>query len=166
MNDLTLPGTIPGLLLECSPARTLRGDAVVQGLEDRRFDGEEPVRGAVVSYRSLGYIEWLPLTKVDLLLESATGRAHAAWRLAERLGKPRDATWARSWPASDARTWVLSAPGRGNSISDWSVTFVHDPEAGLMLPDANDSRLLPDGSRLVDALALKLVCLHVAGLTK
>jgi hypothetical protein len=30
--------------------------------------------------------------------------------------------------------------------------------------DPNDPRLLPDGSRWVDAEALRLVCLHVAGL--
>ena len=30
--------------------------------------------------------------------------------------------------------------------------------------DPNDPRLLPDGSRLVDALALSLVARHVAGL--
>jgi hypothetical protein len=52
----------------------------------------------------------------------------------------------------DPALWMCGASG-------WTAS--EDPLADL---DPNDDRLLPDGSRRVDAEALRRVVLHVAGL--
>ena len=77
--DLTLPGTIPGLLRRGSPVLSpgITGE-VVLSREPRGFIGEEPVAGALVAHPALG-VQWLALDDLALDLSDPTGRAHAAW---------------------------------------------------------------------------------------
>lgn len=121
-------------------------------------------------------------------LTDATGRAHLAWWVAGQvrtsyggaLDPAEGVRWHRSWRghwelhgqrADEHRKWqeVCFLPWAGDDdLSDrndgphgtW-CRFV----PSLAHLDPNDPRLLPDGSRLVDALALGLVARHVAGLT-
>ena len=108
---------------------------------------------------------------VTLDLADATGRAHAAWWLAGQRGEqnPVEAAW-RFVPEQAAQEmssidgshfgmieyepalWMCGASG-------WTAD-----EGPLSDLDASDDRRLPDGSRWVDAEALRRVVLHVAGL--
>jgi hypothetical protein len=114
----------------------------------------------------------LPLAEVALDLTDATGRAHAAWWLAGQRGEtnPVEAAW-RFVPEQAAQEmssidgshfgmieyepalWMCGASG-------WTAD-----EGPLSDLDASDDRLLPDGSRWVDAEALRRVVLHVAEVT-
>lgn len=145
--SLTLPGTLPGLLRLGSPVWAIL-----------------PQRVLVVSELGTGTVptalcgpHWYMLTELALDLEDETGRAHAAWWLAEQM-------------AIDAPgPWMHAHSGRWGFRADkkrWSrrVTCTN----GVAVPaladlDPNGPRLLPDGSRWVDAEALRLVCLHVGG---
>ena len=151
-DDLTLPGSIPGLLRRGSPL--LDGAVVVSIDGDGAIacrDEESDDQGVYHNVRS----EWLPDLALDL--SDATGRAHAAWWLAREAknwpGEPvySDAAWMRR--DNLVRAWGMG-PGHW-----WPVT--HRAFAGL---DSADPRTLPDGSRWVDAEALRRVCLHVAGM--
>ena len=117
--DLTLPGTIPGLLRWCSPVINLDRRCIVHNSAVHNGYGRINIGADVVV---------LP-EEVALDLTDATGRAHAAWWLAATLGM------------ADPCATVPSLVGL----------------------DANDDRRLPDGSRWVDAEALRRVALHVAG---
>ena len=55
--------------------------------------------------------------------------------------------------------WTLAGPQRGNGGSEAMCTF----HQGLADLDPNDPRLLPDGSRRVDAVALAEVARHLGG---
>jgi hypothetical protein len=83
----------------------------------------------------------VPLADLALDLTDATGRVHAAW-------------WAQE-NTPHGQVWQM-----------------HDPVCRFYVPhgfhgcvdlDPNDPRTLPDGSRWVDAEALRRVVLHVAG---
>lgn len=184
-NELTLPGDIPGLLRRCSPVldpinnlsgivlTDPAGTALVADVAMRATIGRPPGVGG-----------W---TCDGLLLDlgDATGRAHAArWLYEGHALNPhrgvsvwwigRDTSTYRSAPRdlriSSPPSWVEGGDGPGN---DDSLTFWAEGRApGIGRPvqvpalaslDPNDPRLLDDGSRRVDAEALRLVCLHVAG---
>ena len=166
MSTLTLPGTISGLLRRGSPVLapvSLRVRAV-----GRRalVEGEHLDTGMVAL--ADGAME--APADVHLDLTDATGRAHAAWWLAGEVG----AAWVLS--CDGFRRWELHGGERprhslsrawqgtgaemrrmGLASSDW----VDCPALDALDPD--DPRLLPDGSRWVDAEALRRVVLHVAG---
>lgn len=172
MSALTLPGSIPGLLRRGSPVNIGAGRTGVVGEDPSgctvilvfvEFD-EEDDQPAVIATVSAD--------RLALDLTDATGRAHAAWWLAGEVG----AAWVlscdgfRRWELhggerprhSLSRAWQgVGAEMRrmGLASSDW----VDCPALDALDPD--DPRLLPDGSRWVDAEALRRVCLHVAGVT-
>jgi len=83
---------------------------------------------------------WAPSYNIDLDLTDATGRAHLAWWVDAR------SQFGRVWYIRDLRFHMTG------------------PDFILSTLDPNDPRLLPDGSRWVDAEALSLVARHVAGL--
>ena len=161
----TLPATIPGLLLPCSPLLGPDGRTVAIGpVSDGRW---VPVPGGE-----------LPADAVALDLTDPTGRAHAAWWLAGEPG----AAWALD--CDGYRRWTLSGgetPRAGLSRSfegigaevrhmrqrseppQWGYDATDVPALDHLDPD--DDRRLPDGSRWVDAEALRLVCLHVMGVS-
>lgn len=104
----------------------------------------------------------------DLLVDltDATGRAHVAWAVAAgRWVGPSDLTAAGRLGA-DCMKWdgpsipffrLHSADPRRGPVgrADWAPLVAH--------LDPTDETRLPDGSRLVDALALQAVALHVLG---
>jgi hypothetical protein len=162
MEDLTLPGTIPGLLRPGSviihetegegvvlrvygtPANTV-ARKMMHNSVDAGFHGNGDLScyaEAVIEYSA-----------VVLDLTDATSRAHAAWWLAAALGLPSPvgAHW-----VSYGLGWRLTV----HQLSD-------DPEPSRDVPalddlDPADDTRLPDGSRRVDAIALGRVCRHVA----
>jgi len=93
---------------------------------------------------------------LSLDLEDATGRAHAAWWLAEKGPGAYGAGQLLSW-VQEGTGWLLHTDG-----ADFIAYNAKScPDLAHLNPD--DSRLLPDGSPWVDAEALRLVCLHVGG---
>lgn len=155
---LTLPGTIPGLLRRGSPVWHPRLGAktpcvvVACHTNDRTarvgypwpIDGEDGDTWA--------------LDALDLDLTEATGRAHAAWWLDTACDR--------------AGTWCGALGWRFRQYSEvewrfgpWSSLPDGYTCRALADLDPSDPRLLPDGSRWVDAEALRLVVLHVAGVT-
>ena len=164
MSELTLPGSIPGLLRRCSPAMATRlthmgtkkgARGVIHGLRRR----------AVYSMAFNDFcIEPVQQSRIGLDLTDATGRAHAAWWLAEQ---------AKNWPDEPNYTtanWRCWKRGRGSHMTAlyqvWGIGQYHYwPCVYMALEhlEPSDPRLLEDGSRWVDAEALRLVVLHVAG---
>ena len=171
--DLTLPGTIPGLLRKCSPVNVDgRGGGVVVDKPGDKVgwfrvlcDGCEDEPDA--ESRSC----------VHLDLTDATGRAHAAQWLALREVPqpyhldPAAVSWSPA-PAQASRGWAIHwlarAPSGGGSLTGSWWTGSHGspvPSDLLADLDRDDDRRLPDGSRVVDAEALRRVVLHVAGVS-
>lgn len=166
--ELTLPGTIPGLLRRGSPVPHPRAADV-------------PCAVVAVGARALIGYPWpvndehadsWPLSDLDLDLTDATGRAHAAWWVAIRRCRdpqPLSALW-RSLGVSEERPsrgarWGLDTADHQYTFCTWWAPR-HEfnvPAFGDLDPD--DARLLVDGSRWVDAQALRLVVLQVAGVT-
>lgn len=170
--DLTLPGDIPGLLRRCSPVR--HGEcarSVVMALTGGRYGravrlatqwnpGEDPSNAVIhvsINRQLLG-----------LDLSDATGRMHATWWLAEALGATtvRARTFAWQSVGGHLPGWEISSGGiylrcyRPARVDGETGQFMWPFLAEL---DPTDKRHLADGFRLVDAEALRRVCLHVAG---
>jgi len=146
---LELSGAIPGLLRRGSPVPAKH---VIVKVGTRQCVVANP-----------DGMQWdAPTPHLRLDLSDPTGRAHAAWWLAGRL-----------YPDDGPYLCATVLPGRtiGPLGFGLSTTSVQEGERWRTGPhfectddlDPNDPRLLPDGSRLVDALALRLVCEHVAG---
>lgn len=165
MADLILPGTIPGLLRVCALIAIASG--AFAGRKGVIVDLEPGARHAVVALQADAQhdasVEWLPLANLALDLTDATGRAHAAW-----------------WLEGQAPRWRTMMAGRlgGEMLRLLECVETHkflgsdEREARgrvrLVLNglDPNDPRHLPDGSRWVDAEALRRVVLHVAGVDR
>lgn len=140
----TLPGDIPGLLRRCSPVLSPTGSVGVVSLDP----------GAYAAY----YLD----------LSDATGRAHAAWWLVATLWPEQlnrhEWVWSR-WSGTDGH-WQLGPPGAIPQRFSGCKSSVYRYHGFVpTLSDLNylDPRLLPDGSRWVDAEAMRRVVLHVAG---
>lgn len=154
---LILPGDISGLLRRGSPAIYPNGQQVTVLSINLEIAVPE-WRGVSVYNGASDHREKPPIEALSLDLTDPTGRAHAAWWLGDHheagsyppdQGRP---TW-----ASYDNGWLLSTVGED---------FLYlDAKRCPVLADLNpdDTRLLPDGSRWVDAEALRRVCLHVAG---
>lgn len=188
---LAMPAYLPGLLRRGSPV-FWRDEATPWTVTwiGPWPDSDSTEDGAIVlaapsSVPCLGIEDnW---TNFVLDLTDATGRAHLAWWVAGRIrthfGGHLDPTegvrWHRSWRghwelhcqrADEHRKWqeVCFLPWDGDDdLSDHNAgphsTWTRFTPT-LDRLDPNDPRLLPDGSRVVDALALGLVGRHVAGL--
>jgi hypothetical protein len=172
MSTITVPGDIFGLLRRGSPVvfypEDVRGITI--GLVSRSGTSR-----AEVAYLNRGNPAGapLPLAEVALDLTDATGRAHAAWWLASKMPtgqrphhSPLETT---SW-VSGSFGWLLTNMREGHrgwrgSAGGLSVGTMPQVLPALADLDPNDVRLLPDGSRWVDAEALRRVVLHVAGVT-
>lgn len=102
---------------------------------------------------------WIvPLDWIRLDLTDATGRAHAAWW----LGKCHEAAefppeYGQPWWFAHQKGWMLAI-----DFDCW-LYFDSRNTPGLTGLDPDDERLLPDGSRWVNAEALRRVCMIVAG---
>jgi hypothetical protein len=166
MSPLTLPGTIPGLLRRGSPVRA-SNDPERLGV----VVGTGSSLGTLVFWHWSETTSWTLETPVDLDLSDPTGRAHAAWWLAEHADSHPEG------PRSNAHWRPLDCPDDTDRYALlWQLKWFEPFGCGvwsfgsldcrsLATLDPNDPRLLPDGSRWVDAEALRLVCLHVAGVS-
>lgn len=152
-----------------NPERTYKGQAVILSVDPGRNEARVAYAHGLV-YPN----EWVDLDDIALDLTDATGRAHLAWwiggvgaslhmacdghRRWELHGgeRPRESV-SRAWEGIGAESRRLrgSPPMYGWDADDMPALDTLDPD---------DPRLLPDGSRLVDALALSLIARHVAGL--
>ena len=178
--DLTLPGTIPGLLRRGSPVvlgrthLTVTSEALPVGEADIAYaikigipSSMLPVLGAPTRLIGPGRDNPCPEANLKLRVADATGRAHATWWLAAKL-----------WPEDGPYIAAAVLPGRTIGPLRMGISTISAQEGdrwrgmpgaaedALADLDPADPRLLPDGSRLVDALALVRVCLHVAGVTR
>lgn len=168
MGDLTLPATIPGLLRRGSPVRGTIGDFPDIAGIFLTDDADRPGRAccvAVAAFPNYGEImAWPWMEVIGLDLTDATGRNHAAGWLSARL-------------APDDGPYITAAvmPGRWFGPVLFGLLTVSVNDGARMLRcgdpspfectddlDCNDNRRLPDGSRWVDAEALRRVVLHVA----
>jgi hypothetical protein len=170
--DLVLPGTIPGLLRRGSPVCTLVGPGdLIVGFSDRLT----PHRGEG-AYLASG--SWVRLVGASLDLTDATGRAHAAWWLARTLYPDEvhvSAAVVPGRPAWGERPLALRHLGpHCRATHDFGLSTLsvldgvkwrggHVADACSFL-DAHQPDLLPDGSRWVDAEALRRAVLAAANL--
>ena len=154
----TLPGSIPGLLQRCSPVLSNRwGSAVVVGVPgDERWDCLE--HWQLLADSECFHHAFSDSDDLGLDLTNKTGRVHAEWWLAAATGYPVHP------PALEVYSIPLDDHFEETGLLVMFGSAVHAPEIEGLLDhlDPEDSCLLPDGSRWVDAEALRLVCLHVA----
>lgn len=166
MSVLNLPGSLRGLLRECSPVITLPHGhrAWVTELPDPLSHFRRRDQANDQHFRICGEDGGLRHGEdLALRLEDATGRAHATWWLAghTHLAQPAEFSgvlWeciksADHVPGMFLQRWHLTKTG-SNSIRSYSPDL-----------DPDDPQLLADGSRWVDAEALRLMCLRAASLT-
>ena len=169
MTAVTLPGAILGLLRRGSPV-TLRprvyGDVTL--MHGGQGVVHDAARGVAVVDTFGGSPRVVRYGREDVALDltDPTGRAHAAWWLV-RSHHPQGGT--ALWRVADAglRWWRLSWVSTGWGGNDGGLgSEVYAPLDVPALDHLNpDDTRLPDGSRWVDAEALRLVCLHVAGVS-
>lgn len=163
--DLTLPGGY-GWIRGCSPVIWDAPDGGrYQGVVGNLYEGgarviiTQPYPVRTADYREREGT----LSALHLRLHDATGRTHAAWWLADRLYDDGPFVAVAIVPGTR-----LLAPYPHFGLS--TITALGGERwRALDCPalddlDAEDPRLLPDGSRWVDAEALRRVCLHEAGL--
>lgn len=163
MADLTLPGDIPGLLRRGSPVVATIAEYMDGWADGTRGiyvmpDSERPTRAciAVESMPSYGeFLAWPLLSRCTLDLTDATGRAHASMWLGAHAGLLHG-TSSDVRPVPGGNILIVEGGPRSRI---WHSRDV--PAIAHLDPD--DLRTIADGSRWVDAEALRLVCLHVAG---
>ena len=186
---LRFPGSVPGVLRRgspviktwnapCIPDDDPNDEFTLHGIYLRDLDEDEAGRRCYCWFDSeqIGLDVGFP---PDIDLTDATGRAHLAWWLGGGEPKAFGGWFANHTAEINNEGFVVRTVaawmGR-KSDGQWqryqaepTVTF-REPRT-IIVPtlstlDPDDPRLLPDGSRLVDALALSLVARHVAGLDK
>ena len=171
MTDLTIPNPPQGMLRRGSPVvATYYGDPGVYVF----LDPESAGSGLVHLYH-LGRIVAHPEDcSVALDLTDATGRAHAAWWVARFMAvdvdqpDPYGVLFGMTEKATRTEgVWSVWGRHHGARFVPWLDGMGQcGTSAGTVVPalanlDPNDPRTLPDGSRWVDAEALRLVCLHL-----
>lgn len=162
---LRFPGSVPGVLRRGSPCVHDDGDECVV----LRTDAGGAWCSGMPRHGQNPETWWCGFAGLSLDLTDATGRAHLAWWLALREKQ--------EYPEIEIRheTARLAWEDRGefNGGEGWFLCYEYtDGDSacyrmrcvGADRLDPADPRLLPDGSRLVDALAISLVARHVAGL--
>ncbi len=176
LRALTVPGTLPGVIRNCTPVRVNDGTVSYRTIST----------GTRGSMAGLVGTPPAPLGHCAVDLTDATGRAHVAWALAAHFaGRPVDGalvSWRyNSMPCNPGEyAWDLSWEDQRTRWSDGGhvselrhgLVLVPQPieEAGPQIVihaviglDPCDDTRLPDGSRWVDAEALRRVALHVLG---
>lgn len=182
MTDLTLPGSIPGLLRRGSPVRRGPWAAVVTSPPAVAPDWWTVAAGET---NDPGGPSWCEdrASAFALDLTDATGRAHAAWWVGEHTdAKDRSGDDRLPWNGAlgiplraAGLVWAPDFTVDGWGLHTWNLNYhwTFGSKRGLIATvvpsleglSVRDPRLLPDGSRWVDAEALRRVVLHVAGVT-
>ena len=176
MTRLTLPGSIPGLLRRGSPVHIFAtsqapgASGVVTGAHPWGY--RVAIDHGVEDY-------WAPTETfmaedIGLDLADATGRAHAAWWLAGEREASHIFDHRCELRSGLTRCWQVRAAGKPAGVA-WldyccGLGWVDDGQGlshsrivpSLSALNPADARLLDDGSRWVDAEALRRVVLHVA----
>lgn len=166
MTTPTLPGTIPGLLRRGSPLilrPRVYGEVTL--LNGGGGVVHDEARGLAVTDTFGGSTRIVRYGREDVSLDLSdpTGRAHAAWWLASALLPRERIVNATVMPGRTIGPVVYGLATLDVVNGDrWRRSDPSPFECTDHL-DVYDPRLLPDGSRWVDAEALRLVCLHVAG---
>lgn len=158
MQNLTLPGSIPGLIRPCSPVRydDLRYVVVSLDLSTAWIARD----GTVVSAQRVR------LSELSLDLTSVTGRFHAALYWLDRAGghDPTGNGYLSRMhsPAVTYLSWGgLHAVSRRVQRPSYLREGVAVPALADL--DTTDTTRLPDGSLLVAAVGLRMVCERLAG---
>jgi hypothetical protein len=158
--NLTLPGSIPGLLRPCSPVRYDGLSYVVVSLD---LSTAWIARvGTVVSAQRV------PLSELSLDLTSVTGRFHAALFWCDRASRSDMSATGNgrlSWMRSPAVTYLSWGGMYAVSHRVQRPSYLRE---GVAVPaladlDTTDTTRLPDGSLLVAAVGLRMVCEHLVG---
>ena len=112
-----------------------------------------------VDFEDSGHIESVTQAKWGVDLTDATGRAHLVLAIIDAVCDVMKRTH-RNWPfCSMSRAWIP-----GQNVNWWAVGSVPTEWRRICAHlNLNDDTRLPDGSRWVDAEALRLVGLHVLG---
>ena len=174
---ITFPGSVQGVLRRCSPVRVDNtDDPPFDAVVDRITWHDPPHNGVAVVTAPLSVVRWFldddepPSFHVDWLsldLTDATGRFHLRKWIGEQV-RSIGIEWGCCSVAigGDGVYWMLG--GVAFHCLDGITFRCLDAKRvpALATIDPNDDRRLPDGSKVVDALALRLVGLHVAGISE
>lgn len=179
---ITLPGNIPGLLRRGSPVFVredhgfYRDGFYVGPVPNTRQDSPHHLVVVMFSDGGVPGLESYHINNILLDLTDATGRAHAAWWLESRHVLRRHWPYRAGAYVSVGAMHERDKAGRCVYVNIGDVLYyvsrpVRRPGylvSATTVPtladlDPNDKTTLPDGSRRVDAEALRRVCLHVAG---
>jgi len=163
-NELILPGIMPDLLRRGSPLQyTVEGGFVHHATINRHLC-------IWMQGQWLQVADFAECCALDL--NDMTGRAHACWWLSAQDG---NAAWLTACVGEHIISFqpaetFLENEGVYCPVGLWvgdrfygceSHDYGDDVCPALANLDPNDPRTLEDGSRFVDAEALRLVCLHV-----
>jgi hypothetical protein len=150
MDDhITLWGTIPGLLRRCSPVIGSGKFAGRRGvIVDAPLGGSHVVVAFEATATADASVEWLPRAELDLDLTDCTGREHGAiWLASFAWGMADVRSAVAVWLPHHNEPWLTIVHAGGRSAR---------PLEGLGdLASLDRVRLLPDGSRWVDAEVLR-----------
>lgn len=159
---LTLPGQLPALFRLGSPVRDSDRSEHCGVVLDAG-----PIHVSAVFFDELGTRDvHLPncgggLELLSLRLDDATGRTHATWWLESQFFT---ATPFGIWISNGDLSWDLHREGADNERFTAYVSDIGHHIPGLDALDLNDDRKLPDGTPWVSVEALRIVCMHYAGL--
>ena len=169
MSALVLPGKIDALLRRCSPGvyETVDAASDVGAMVSQRCVVGLIQSGGLGGCASVSFEqEGVPLQEDEVLLSDialdltyATGRVHAAWWLADAL--PDEA---HAGVHAAMELWLRRNCTEAERLQMWEELGEWSGEYGsgiLDYLDPSDPTPLPDGSRWVDAEALRRVVLHV-----
>jgi hypothetical protein len=163
LQNLTLPGSIPGLIRPCSPVRydDLRYVVVSLDLSTAWIARD----GTVVSAQRVR------LSELSLDLTDRTGRYHASLYWLRRLLRPPISTVTGTGdgrlsrmhsPAVTYLSWgELHAVAHRVARPSYLREAVVVPEFADL--DPSDTTRLPDGSSVVATVGLRMVCEHLVG---
>lgn len=159
MSDLTLPAFIPGLIRNGTPLMVWGGHtrwpALAMGFSETVGAGSREWLH-VANHGFPNRIDLVKTASASVDLTDATGRDHAAKCLG-RAGGDGDPLAAWMIRPLSGHRWSL-----GVATSTYLAGRIWALDCPIDL-DPNDDTRLPDGSRRVDAEALRLVMLHVFG---